>query len=97
MFPEREPKRELKIQENNQIKLKDSMFDNQFSQKGCIINGILKVQNDEYIPPFMVFKVATTNILIGSYPESEDDVIELRHNGVNGLLNFMTSSEMRLH
>lgn len=69
---------------------RDEPQDNQFEAKGMIVNGTLRVSDAQFNPPFELFRLGHSRVFIGSYPESEDDVITLAQHQVDGVLNFMT-------
>lgn len=96
--PEREPKRSVRLNDTSTYGMQSmGQNENHLNQNGFIVNGVLKVSSDEFIPQFQIIRVGDSKVLIGSYPATEDDVITLRHYGVTGLLNFMTVAEMLAH
>ena len=42
--------------------------------QGWIVNGQMKLDIDELTPKFLVHKIKNTNVFIGSFPETEDNI-----------------------
>lgn len=59
-----------------------------------IVNGQVEKADGDFINQFFIRQVGSTNIYIGSYPNTEDDMYQLKHLGIEAVLNFMESWEM---
>jgi hypothetical protein len=52
---------------------------NSYPAQGSIVNGYLDLHPDELLPSFEVFQISGSRITIGSFPQTENDIIQLRH------------------
>lgn len=59
-----------------------------------IVNGRIDKADGNFLGGFFFNKVKDTNIIIGSYPLSQNDLIRMKKAGVTAVMNIQTGNEM---
>ena len=97
---EREPARTVKFLRPQMYTGQDGGQHFDVEQDGSevfIVNGQVEKADGNFLNPFFIQQVGDTNIYVGSYPSSEDDMYQLKHFNIEGVLNFMEGWEMAQH
>ena len=62
--------------------------------KVFIVNGRIDKADGNFLGGFFFNKVKDTNIILGSYPLSQNDLIRMKKAGVTGVMNIQTGNDM---
>jgi hypothetical protein len=65
----------------------------QNEKKVFIINGYAEKADSNFLPEFCFSHLGESGIIIGNFPESEQQIKSLRKEGVSAVLNLMTKEE----
>lgn len=94
---EREPHRVMEIQDpilyRGDLSAQKSK-DWKDTHKVFIVNGRIDKLDGNFLGGFFFNKIKDTNIIIGSYPLSKNDLVRMQKAGVTSVLNIQTGSEM---
>jgi len=94
---EREPYRVIEIQDpffyRGQLAHKETSYVTN-TQKAFIVNGEINKADGNFEGGFFFNWIENTNVILGTYPLSMNDVHRLREAGVTAVLNIQTGPQM---
>lgn len=64
------------------------------THKVFIVNGRIDKADGNFLGGFFFNKIKDTNIILGSYPLSHNDLLRMKNAGVTGVLNIQTGNDM---
>jgi len=65
------------------------------SQKVFIVNNFVEKIDGDFIEQFIVSPIEKTGVYCGSFPNSQQDVGQLKLNKITAVINLMTDQEMK--
>jgi hypothetical protein len=94
---EREPSRKLLLMSplDYEGTLGSQGSTQQTSKRSWIVNGLVDKVDGNFRGGLFFSKIGDTNIVIGAYPKSENDVIKMSERGITAVVNLQTDEEFQ--